>query len=158
MNENMCFLVKCTSLLAVSTTVGFLDLRKVSNSSELDSFCSSCPYMLLNRLRSLAPLVFLKSARALRFLRIRILNVVLSEFLSLYIFSPNSMLGGAGASFLVQGLHMRSFTEFWRARTALVRRTLLDNSSRWTLSFPNFNLVPLEIVDRVFWSQSSLFT
>ena len=33
---------------------------------------------------------------------------------------------------------MWSFTEFRRARTTLLRRTLVDYRSRWTLSFPNF--------------------
>ena len=36
---------------------------------------------------------------------------------------------------------MWSVSNFWRARTTLMRRTLLDNTSRWTLSFPSFNLV-----------------
>ena len=44
----------------------------------------------------------------------------------------------AGASFLVRGGLMWSSLEFWRARTILMRRTLLDNSSLWTISFPNF--------------------
>ena len=36
----------------------------------------------------------------------------------------------------------RTVLDFGRARTTLVRRTLMDNTSRWTLSFPNFNSVP----------------
>ena len=50
--------------------------------------------------------------------------------------------------------------EFWRARTTLMRRTLLDNTSRWTLSFPSFYLVlgALGEFDGVLWSQFSRFT
>ena len=42
----------------------------------------------------------------------------------------------------------------------ILARTLLDNSSRWTLSFPNNHLVPGAFgeVDGVFRSQSSWFT
>ena len=56
---------------------------------------------------------------------------------------------------------MWSFLEFWRARTTLWWGAhFWDNSSRWTLSYPNFNLVPGAVgeFDGVFWSQSTLFT
>ena len=55
---------------------------------------------------------------------------------------------------------MWSFPEFWRARTTPMRLPLLVNSLRWTLSFPNFHLVPgaLGEFDGVFWSQLSSFT
>ena len=39
-------------------------------------------------------------------------------------------------------------SEFWRARTALMRFTLLDNSLRWTLFCPDFCLVPGALGDR----------
>ena len=41
-----------------------------------------------------------------------------------------------------------------------MRRTLLDDSSRWTLSFPNFNVVPgaLGEFDGVFRFKFSRFT
>ena len=44
----------------------------------------------------------------------------------------------AGASFLLQGFFPCSFLELWRTRNALLRLTLLHNSLRWTLFFPNF--------------------
>ena len=64
------------------------------------------------------------------------------------------------ASFSDQGLLMWSFPEYWRAKTSLMRRTLLDNTSRWTLSFPNFDLMPGAFgeFDGVLWSQHSGFT
>ena len=48
----------------------FLDLHKVSNSSELNSFLLMCiDVMLLNRLRILAPLEIQKYAPALSWLQ-----------------------------------------------------------------------------------------
>ena len=49
-------------------------------------------------------------------------------------------------------------SDFRRARTTLMRRTLLDNTSRWTLVFPEFDLVPSAFgeFDGVFCSQFSL--
>ena len=44
----------------------------------------------------------------------------------------------AGASFLLQGFVSCSFLNSGSARIALMRFTLLDDASRWTLSFPNF--------------------
>ena len=72
-----------------------------------------------------------------------------SEFLSSWYCSPNL------TSFLDQGFFMWSFPEFWCARTTLMRRTLLDNTS-----FPNFDLVPGAFgeIDGVFRSQHSRFT
>ena len=40
-----------------------------------------------------------------------------------------------------RGRILRSFSEFWPARTAFMRRTILDDLSRCTLSFPNLVLV-----------------
>ena len=63
--------------------------------------------------------------------------------------------------FLLQGFFLWSFSEFWRARITLMRFTLSDNSSRWTLSFPNFLIwrqVLLENFDGAFWSQLPFFT
>ena len=59
-NEDLCFLACCTSPLAVTTVVGFLDLRRVSISSELKPFCSACALMLQSQPRILVPLEFLK--------------------------------------------------------------------------------------------------
>ena len=66
----------------------------------------------------------------------------------------------AGASFMVHGLLMWSFPEFWHTWTTLTTFTLLDNSTRWTLSFPilfNCSQVSLEKLTASFWSQISLF-
>ena len=64
----------------------------------------------------------------------------------------------AGASFLVQGLLVRSFPHVWRARTTLIRRTLLGDPSRWTLSFPIFFLYFVPDALGLLWSQFSWFT
>ena len=73
------------------------------------------------------------------------------------IFSPYSMLGRIFLG--ARSLHV-IFPEFWRARPALMRFTLLDDSSRWTLPFPIFSLMPGAFgeFDGVFRSQFAWFT
>ena len=58
-NVFLCFLVCLHFPLAVTTVVWFLDLRRVSISSELKSFfCSACALMLWSQSRILVPLDF----------------------------------------------------------------------------------------------------
>ena len=122
----------CTSPVAVSTTVVFLDLRKASNSCELNSFVLImwCSWSTTNS-RSCADFevgagITLASIEEKRSL-VRLLELVK--------YARQIPCYSAGASFLVQGLLMWSFSQFWQARTTLMRFTLWDTSSRWTLSF-----------------------
>ena len=59
-----------------------------------------------------------------------------------------------GASFLLQGLLLWPLLQSGSARIALVRFTLLNNASRWTLSFAIFLLVPRALgeCDGAIWS------
>ena len=54
------------------------------------------------------------------------------------IFAKSHASYSAGASFLLQGLLFWPLLKPGRARTTLMRFTLMDNTSRWTLSFPIF--------------------
>ena len=83
MNIYLCFLVVCTSPFAVTTTVGVLDLRRVSISSEFKSFllslCIETPESITNSLSSANFEVGASVALAL----IGEQNVALSAFLNL---------------------------------------------------------------------------
>ena len=123
----------CTSSLAVNTTVGVLDLVTVSISSELNSFllimCIDAPESTTNSRSS--GLVEVGAGITFASREYRTWFCPNSWACNYFRQTPRCF---AGASFLVQGLLMWSFPEFWRARTTLMRRTLLDNSSRWVLS------------------------
>ena len=57
----------------------------------------------------------------------------------------------AGASFLVQGSEKCLLLKSGSARVALVRFTLVNDASRWTLSFPNLNVVPHVVGNLTVW-------
>ena len=65
----------------------------------------------------------------------------------------------AGMLFLVQRFVLCLLLTLGIARSALMRFTLLNDASRWTLSFPNFDVVPRTIgeCDGAIWSQFSNF-
>ena len=48
----------------------------------------------------------------------------------------------AGASFLLPGFLRCPILKFWGARIVFLRFTLLNNSLRWTLSLPIFDVAP----------------
>ena len=118
---------------------GVLALRRVSISSELKSFllsmCIDAPESNTNYLSSKD---FEEGRRRCpgRVKRSFILTVELVDTFRQVPCHP------AGASFLVQGFVLCPFLKSENARSALVRFTLLNDASRWTLPFPNFDVVP----------------
>ena len=66
----------------------------------------------------------------------------------------------AGMLFLVQRFVLCLLFTFGIARSALMRSTLLNDASRWSLSFPNFDVVPRTIgeCDGATWCQFSNFS
>ena len=87
----------------------------------------------------------------------KMLNVILSEFLSFWVFSPCPTLL-SGRIFL----GAKSFQEIFPlipARKNYAQEAHFFGSSRWTLSFPNFDLVPCAFgaFDGAIWSQFSRF-
>ena len=109
------------SPLAVTTAVEFLDLRKVSSSSEF-FYCSACALMLLHRLRILALLEILKWARAFPCLSLKSKTKLCPHSWACKYFSESSML-----------LRQLIFPRICAQKTTPMKRTLLDNPSRWTL-------------------------
>ena len=95
----------------LTTVVAFLDLRRVSISSELESFllsmCIDAPQSTTNS-RSSGDV------------------------------EVGAPCCSAGASFLVQGVVLCPVLNSGSARIAPVRFALLNDASRWTLSFPIF--------------------
>ena len=145
----------CTSPLAVNTTVGVLDLFTVHIVLSFILFllimCIDVPESTSNSRSSglfeVGAGNYLCYNRSIERSFVRILELV-------NVFSPNStllcgriFLGSRNPHFGAQG--QRS-----------LRCILLDKTSRWTLAFPNFGLVPGAFgeFDCVFRSQSSRFT
>ena len=148
----------CTSPLAVTTTVGFLDLQRVSSSSEPSSLLLSmfieAPESTTNS-RSSGD--FWNMRRCSKFSR-RVKRSFVRK-LELVIFSPNATLTPQAhlswckvSSFVLfsnqsaQGLHS------WGSHIWIIPRD-------GPLSFPKFYLVPRALgeFDDVIWSQFSLF-
>ena len=136
--DNLLVFPRLYTSIVVAATVGVLNLRTVSDSSELDSFFLikhiDAPESTANQ----APLPFfwsgcwhyLRFSRSIKRSSVRILELV-NIFRQIPCFST-------GASFLVQGFLMWSSLNFGVQGQRFLKRTLLDDPSRWTLSFQNF--------------------
>ena len=87
----------------------------------------------------------------------KMLNVILSEFLSFWVFSPCPTLL-CGRIFLGAKSPQEIFPLI-PARKNYAQEAHFFGSSRWTLSFPNFDLVPCAFgaFDGAIWSQFSRF-
>ena len=119
-----------------------LDLCKVSSSSELKSFSlSMCIDAPVSTTNSLSSNNFEVSAR-IALASTGEKNVVLSAFFELVEISRQVPCCFADASLLIQGFLLWPLLELGSARTTLMRLTIMDMTSRGTLSFPNFLLVP----------------
>ena len=130
----------CTSPLAASSTVGFLDLRKVSNSSELNSFCAHHVHWWCSWIDYELSLLWSFRRRRLHCLYFkRSIERCFVRILELVNIFRQIPCCAAGASFLMQGLLMWSFLEFGAQGPRSWVGHFWDNSSRWTLSFPEFS-------------------
>ena len=64
----------------------------------------------------------------------------------------------AGASFLAQSFVLYQLLKLGNARIELAWFTLLNDASRWTLSFPNFHVVSRALVEFVLLSTEQIFS
>ena len=96
--------------------------------------CSACALMLRSQPRILVPLGVLKWAPALPWLQWRVKRG------SFRIFELGPAL--CGVIFLGARFRLVSCPQPGSGRIALMKFTLLNDSLRWTLSFPNFCVVP----------------
>ena len=112
----------------------FCDLLKVSTVSELNSPSLSieAPESISNVRSSLSLAPFFHKRIKRSFIRI----------FELVDISAKSYATLRGASSSLQRFVLCSFLKSGSARVALMRFTLLNVSSRWTLSFPSFDVVP----------------
>ena len=136
--------------------MGFLDLRRVSSSPELESLllsvCSDAPQSITNsRVCGLFEEgAFITQASEGES------NGASSLCFELKDIVRQVPCFSAGASFLWKSFLKCPVLDCWRKRIAIWRFALLHNSLRWTLSFPNF-CVPCALgeVDAVVRSQFS---
>ena len=130
----------CTSPSAVTTVVGFLDLRNVSISSELKSFLLSMCIEALQFPTHIRPSVFFRLAPGTYFHR-RIKRSSCPRLWVFFLVKSHAALR-AHSSCLEVSSSVLSSIELGRARISLMGFNFSDNTSRWPFTLPNLNFGP----------------